>query len=146
MAELTEKQARFVEEYLVDFNASRAARDAGYSKKGAPRYAVDLLKKPHIQKAIAAAVEARSERVRIDADYVLTTIRDTVERCRQAEAVVDDEGQETGEYRFDSRGVLKGCELLGKHLRLFVERVEVDAGEELIAAIMAGRERAKRRR
>lgn len=49
MAELSEKQKRFCEEYLVDYNATQAAIRAQYSKKTAGSQGHDLLKKPEIQ-------------------------------------------------------------------------------------------------
>ena len=49
---LTPKQERFVQEYCISFNASEAARKAGYSLKSAHRFCLELLTKPHIQDAI----------------------------------------------------------------------------------------------
>jgi phage terminase small subunit len=49
---LTDKQALFAREYLVDLNASAAARRAGYSHKSAGRFSQELLTKPHIQAEI----------------------------------------------------------------------------------------------
>lgn len=71
---LTPKQQRFVDEYLVDLNASAAARRAGYSVRTANRIATENLSKPVIAAAIAAAKAQRSERTRIDADWVLRTL------------------------------------------------------------------------
>jgi phage terminase small subunit len=51
---LTAKQLRFIDEYLIDFNATQAADRAGYSKKTAGSQGFDLLKKPEIQEAIKA--------------------------------------------------------------------------------------------
>lgn len=68
---LTAKQARFVEEYLVDLNASAAARRAGYSARTAEWQGPQLLGKPHVAAAVAAAVQARSARTQITADDVL---------------------------------------------------------------------------
>ncbi|RFC65006.1 terminase small subunit [Fulvimarina endophytica] len=68
---LTPKQARFVEEYLVDLNATQASIRAGYSDKTAYSIGHELLGKPEIQAAIAAAQTARSERTEITADMVL---------------------------------------------------------------------------
>lgn len=50
---LTAKQKRFIELYLVDLNATKAAEDAGYSKKNASHIGWDLLQKPHVIAAIA---------------------------------------------------------------------------------------------
>lgn len=49
MADLTGKQKRFCEEYIFDFNASRAAREAGYSEDTAGQIGFENLKKPEIQ-------------------------------------------------------------------------------------------------
>lgn len=68
---LTAKQQRFVEEYLVDLNATQAAIRAGYSQDTAYSIGHENLNKPEIGEAIAAAQQARSERTQIDADWVL---------------------------------------------------------------------------
>ena len=71
MANLTPKQQRFVEEYLIDLNATQAAIRAGYSEKTANEIGAENLAKPSIAKAIQDAIKERSERVQIDADYIL---------------------------------------------------------------------------
>mgnify|MGYP000887682201 CR=1 FL=1 len=71
MANLTPKQARFVEEYLVDLNATQAAIRAGYSKKTAGQVSFNLLKKTEIQTAISEAQALRSKRTEITQDRVL---------------------------------------------------------------------------
>ena len=68
---LTAKQQAFVEQYLVSLNASDAALRAGYSKKTAPYIGAENLKKPLIKAAITEAKRNRSERVQVNADYVL---------------------------------------------------------------------------
>lgn len=122
---LTPKQQAFVDEYLIDFNATRAALTAGYSQKTAAKIGSENLIKPEIQKAISLAQQKRSERTEITQDYVLSTIQQTIERCKQAEPVFNKDGEETGEYKFDSNAVLKGCDLLGKHLGMFKDKVEL---------------------
>jgi phage terminase small subunit len=69
--ELTPKQQRFVEEYMVDMNASDAARRAGYSQRTAARIGFENLQKVQIAAAIDAARIDRSKRVGIEADEVL---------------------------------------------------------------------------
>ncbi|WP_033134156.1 MULTISPECIES: terminase small subunit [unclassified Acinetobacter] len=71
MANLTPKQQRFVEEYLIDLNATQAAIRAGYSENTAKEIGSENLTKPNIAKAIAEAQAKREERTKIDADYVL---------------------------------------------------------------------------
>lgn len=134
MAGLTAKQELFVQEYLIDLNATQAAIRAGYSEKTAGQQGFELLKKPEIQSGINAAQQARVERTQITADYVLTTIHETVERCKQARPVLDRRGEpvmvetEGGQlapaYTFEPQAVLKGAELLGKHLKMFTDKVE----------------------
>jgi phage terminase small subunit len=68
---LTDKQKRFVEEYLVDLNATQAAIRAGYSEQTAHVQGPRLLENVRVQEAIAAAQEARSARVEITQDMVL---------------------------------------------------------------------------
>ena len=71
MANLTPKQQRFVEEYLIDLNATQAAIRAGYSEKTAYSVGHENLKKPEIQKAIQEAQNKLSERTEITQDMVL---------------------------------------------------------------------------
>lgn len=68
---LTEKQKRFVQEYLVDLNATAAARRAGYSEKTADRIGPELLGKTCVSDAIKKAMEKRSARTEITQDRVL---------------------------------------------------------------------------
>lgn len=68
---LTERQARFVAEYLVDLNATEAAKRAGYSEKTAYSIGFENLRKPEIQGAIQAAMAQREKRTAITQDRVL---------------------------------------------------------------------------
>ncbi|MBB4834989.1 terminase small subunit [Acinetobacter schindleri] len=71
MANLTPKQQRFVEEYLIDLNATQAAIRAGYSEKTAKVIAAQNLSKLNVQEAIEEAQSKRTEQTQIDAAYVL---------------------------------------------------------------------------
>ena len=68
---LTVKQERFVEEYLVDLNATQAAIRAGYSSKTAYAIGQQNMKKLEIQTAIQEAMDKRSKRVEVTQDRVL---------------------------------------------------------------------------
>lgn len=74
MSDLTAKQARFVEEYLVDLNATQAAIRSGYAEKSASVEGARLLANAKVGEAVAAGLKARSERTKIDADWVLTRL------------------------------------------------------------------------
>lgn len=71
MAKLTPKQQRFVDEYLIDLNATQAAIRAGYSPKTARQIGEQNLSKLDIQQAIEQAKAERSERTKITQDEVL---------------------------------------------------------------------------
>lgn len=71
MADLTPKQARFVEEYLIDLNATQAAIRAGYSAATAEQIGYQLLQKTLVSAAVARAKAERSARIGLHADRVL---------------------------------------------------------------------------
>lgn len=130
-SKLTDKQKLFVLEYLVDLNASKAAVRAGYSEKTSRVIASELMDKPAVREAIQFHMDKRAKRTEIDADYVLSTIKKTIDRCAQEEPVMEwdpiaKKMVHTGEYKFDASNVLKGSELLGRHLKLFTDTVKVD--------------------
>lgn len=77
---LTPKQERFVAEYLKDGNATRAAIAAGYSEKTARSTGAENLTKPDIAAAIAKAQSERTERTKIDIDYVIQRLAVEAER------------------------------------------------------------------
>jgi len=132
---LTQKQQMFVKEYLIDLNATQAAIRAGYSEKTSYSIGDENLKKPEIAAAIQEAMDKRAKKVEVNAEYVLTTIVETIERCKQEiEPIYEGIGENrmfTGEFKFDSGAVLKGAELLGKHLKLFTDKTEVEGSFNL---------------
>ncbi|KCB33767.1 terminase small subunit [Bordetella hinzii CA90 BAL1384] len=101
---LTPKQARFVEEFLVDLNATQAAIRAGYSEKTAYSIGNENLSKPEIAEAIQAAQAERAKRTEITQDMVLrelakigfSDIRKIV-RWGKTELRVTDAGDDEGE-------------------------------------------------
>jgi len=74
MPKLTAKQKAFVEEYIITLNATQSAIKAGYSRKTANVVGNQNLLKPSINAAIQRALTRRSERTKVDADYVLTRL------------------------------------------------------------------------
>ena len=150
MGALTEKQLRFVEEYVIDFNAARAARDAGYAKNSAKVQASQLLDNELIQQEIKKRTEARAEKSEIKAldvlaDLVKIAKTDVTQAfgpvgIKRFEDIPEDVRFAIQSVRFDQDGIpvdikfnpkLKALELIGKHLGMFVEKHEVEVGETL---------------
>ena len=132
MPKLTDKQAAFVREYLVDLNATQAAIRAGYSERTAYSVGQRLLKKVEIQRAVAAAQAKRARRVEVTQDYVLSNLVEVVERTMQRAPVLDRKGEQIKDSKgrnvwcFDAKAANKALELLGKHLGLFSDRVQTE--------------------
>jgi phage terminase small subunit len=127
MQDLTVKQEAFVREYLVDMNATNAAIRAGYSAKGAAEAGSRLLRDVRISEQVDAEKKKRSERTKIDADYVLKSAQEVYNRCMQKTPVYDKTGRETGEYKFEASAANKALEIMGKHVdvKAFIDRKEV---------------------
>ncbi|HFT0748672.1 TPA: terminase small subunit [Pseudomonas aeruginosa] len=73
---LTKKQRLFVDEYLMDLNATQAAIRAGYSTRRATEIGYQLLQRPEVAQAIQAAMAERSKRTEVEADYVIRRLRE----------------------------------------------------------------------
>ena len=68
---LTAKQQRFVDEYLIDLNATQAAIRVGYSKKTADQQASRLLTNVKVREYLAQRQADRANRTEITQDKVL---------------------------------------------------------------------------
>ncbi|MEN6334573.1 MAG: terminase small subunit [Phycisphaerales bacterium] len=108
---------RFVEEYLLDLNATQAAMRAGYSAKTANEQGARLLANVSVATAIQVAQQKRAKRKQRDADWVI----DRLERQSDAAEAAEDFGP-----------AIRATELIGKHLGMFVDRTlssEVEDGD-----------------
>jgi phage terminase small subunit len=156
---LTAKQQAFVNEYIIDLNATQSAIRAGYSQDTAQVIGSENLAKPLVAEAIQAALDLRSERTRITADRVLvevaklgfsniknlfteggqlrnlSTLSDEVAASIQSVEVVTKrvEGSEDHEVEYVHKIKMAdkkaSLELLGKHLKLFADRTEVTGAD-----------------
>lgn len=151
---MTKKQKRFIEEYLIDLNATQAAIRAGYKPDSAGATGSENLKKPEIRAAIDRAMAERSKRTGINQDRILlelakmafvkmTDVADP-ETGKIKENASDDDlsciqsvkvkpgqyGVEREVKLCDKRAAL---ELLGKHLGVFKDNlnVTVETSEKL---------------
>ncbi len=155
MKPLTPKQERFVQEYLLDLNATQAAIRAGYSEKTALQSGPRLLGNVGVKNAIDEALSRRAQRVEVRADDILRElmrialadislafgedgqllkIKEMPEEIRRAVAGVETEElwEGSGDSRMRIGDTVKvkfwnkpqALELLGKHLKLFTDKVE----------------------
>lgn len=145
---LSPKQALFVQEYLKDLNGTQAAIRAGYSPASAASQASELLKVPKIAAALKAAQDARSERTEVTADRVLRelariafsdpakayaedgrllSVREMPEEARACLAGYDVEegGDSLLTRKVKGWNKVDALKLLGQHLGMFKEKVEV---------------------
>ena len=99
MSDLTPKQRRFVDEYMIDLNATQAAIRAGYSERSAASQGERLLRNDEIAAAVAEAQKDRAERTEVTQDRVLAMLEET-----------RDAAHEVGQHSAATRA----AELLGK--------------------------------
>lgn len=129
---LMPRQAAFVREYLISRNGAAAAIAAGYSSKGASVRAVQLLANGKVKAALDRHIKAAEAKTETEAEWVLRSLKTVAERCMQAEPVmimrdgVLVQKTQDGEplFQFNPNGANKALELIGKHNRLFVDRIE----------------------
>lgn len=159
MAKLTAKQKRFCDEYLIDLNATQAAIRAGYSPKTACEQASRLLANVKVQDEIAIEMAERSKRTGINQDRVLMEIAkmafvniddvidlDTakVKRTATKEDLACIQSVKIKPTEFGTEREIKLCdkksnlELLGKHLGMFKDKVELEADMDLTINIDYG--------
>jgi len=130
MGKLNDKTELFCHEYLVDYNATQAAKRAGYSDKTAYSQANRLLKNVEVLSRVRELQTEKTKRLAISQDWVVHHLVDVIEKCTKPVPVLqwdyDDRIMKpTGEYAFDSKGATKAMELLGKHLGMYVDKVEL---------------------
>ena len=135
---LNPKQQRFVEEYLIDLNATQAAIRAGYSPKTATAIASENLAKPNISAAIACAMAERSKRTGITQDRVLE------ELAKVAFIKLTDIVDDTGKIKADATDEDRACIESIKYKRTdtdtgYSEEREVKASHKLKALELIGR-------
>lgn len=169
---LTPKQQMFCDEYLIDLNATQAAIRAGYSNKTAKEIGCNLLTKVNIRAYIDQKMAERSRRCGITADRVLNELA-KIGFCNAADlinfnqATVKEEADNYDTAAIQSVKVktmssengdmierevklydkTKSLELIGKHLGMFKDKVEVDVSEtpksEMAELLSQRRERTK---
>lgn len=148
--QLSEQRQRFVDEYLIDLNGTQAAIRAGYSVKTAQEQASRLLSNVMVQQVIAKRMAERSKRTGINQDRVvlelakiafvkMTDIVDDhgiikgtatdddlacIESIKYKESDNEFGGSVEREVKIGSK--LKALELLGKHLGMWNDKVDLN--------------------
>ena len=119
MAKLTAKQAAFIDEYLIDLNATQAAIRAGYSEKRASEIGYQLLRKTTVSGVIAERMKEREKKAIITAEEIINGLK---------AIAVDAETRNSDK--------IKAFELLGKHMALFTDKVQHEGKQELEVVVM----------
>lgn len=153
---LTKKQQLFVDEYLIDLNATQAAIRAGYSVESARDIGCENLTKPNIQQAIAKEMAERSKRTGVNQDRVVLELA-KIAFVKMTD-IVDDEGRirsdatdddlaciesvkfkesysDTGsmtEREVKIASKMKALELLGKHLGMWNDKIDVNVAVPIV--------------
>ncbi len=147
---LTDKQKKFVEEYLIDLNATQSAIRAGYSPKTANEQGARLLANVSIQEAISKAMAERSRRTGINQDRIVqelariafVKITDVVDpdgeintnasdddlACIESYKVEDSDSVNGSSSKREVKlaSKIKALELLGKHVGMWNDKIQVD--------------------
>jgi phage terminase small subunit len=113
MARKNDKREAFIREYIKDSNGTQAAIRAGYSRRTANEQAAELLAIPSIREAVDKLKAKATEKAIVDAAYVLKGLKELYELCANSKS-----------DKFDPSSANRSLELLGKHLKLFTEKVE----------------------
>jgi len=97
---LTEMQQRFINHYMASYprNATKSAAAAGY--KNAANAGCELLKMDWVKEKIAKEMLLSSKRTEITVDTIKKKLVELIDGCMQKVPVLDDEGNETGFYKF----------------------------------------------
>ena len=108
---MTPKQQQFILEYLIDRNATQAAIRAGYSKNSAKQIGAENLTKHVILTEIIKAIEERSEKTKVDAEWILTELQSVYDEARADH---------------DKPSALRALDLAGKHVDVQAYKDKVD--------------------
>lgn len=156
MVKLTAKQEMFCKEYLVDLNATQAAIRAGYSEKTAYAIGHENLSKPDIQENLSKLVKTRMDKFEINADKVLNeisniafsdltdivglsngviSVKDFNELTKEQRACISSAEQDKdGMIKIKLYDKLSALEKLGKHLKLFTDKIQLEGDINIIYA------------
>jgi len=112
----------FCKEYLIDLNAKQAAIRAGYSYKTADVIGCENLIKPNVRYEIDRLQHIRAKKVELTAENILNDILNTRQSCKDNMIILTEFGNKIDSAAINGRN--RANELLGKHLKLFTDKIE----------------------
>ncbi|WP_279126633.1 terminase small subunit [Lactobacillus taiwanensis] len=124
ITKLTQKQRRFIDEYIISGNATQAAIKAGYSKKTAAVTATENLRKPNIK----AEIEKRNAEIQSEKTADMTEVMEyltSVMRGEQTESVATSKGVFPG-VEVSAKDRIKAAELIGKRNGAWTDKKEIN--------------------
>lgn len=118
---LGEKQKRFVREWLIDMNGTRAAIRAGYSEKSAANTASRLMKDPDVQAYRNELLKAKFDELGITRHSLAVEVYEMMQKCKGGTPhMVWNSDTKTyepdGTWEQNEKGLYKGAELLSRLL------------------------------
>jgi phage terminase small subunit len=121
------KHEQFAHGVAKGLSATQAYLDAGFAENGARANAARLIAKDNVSariEEIKANIEKVAEaKVGVSKAWVLEKLQQNLERALQEIAVLDREGNPTGEYKYEGNVANKALELIGKELGMFKDRI-----------------------
>ena len=147
---MTDRQRKFVKEYLVDLNATQAAIRAHYSTATAGSVGCELLKNPNVRAHIDKEIAIQSRRTGVTADRVIrelakvafanskdfinfntATVKDTAsdEDTAAIMSVRTKTTKDGIEHEIRMHDKLKALEDLGRHLGMFTDNFNIKSNE-----------------
>jgi phage terminase small subunit len=120
---LNPKQHAFVDQYMVDLNATQAAIRAGYSAKTAYAQGHRLLKHVEVAAAVTARRKELADKMKLDREWCLRALKNNHDRAMQAEPVLDSDGCPTGIFKYEGAVANKSIELIGKFTGELADKV-----------------------
>jgi phage terminase small subunit len=133
---LTQKQLAFVNAYMELKNQTQAAIKVGFSKKGAGVAGTRMLKNANVKELIRLRQIEIDGTAVVTAAWVLEKLKRVADVCGRVDMV---DGKEKVN---DARGATHALELLGKHLKLFTDRIEITDADKLINLMAEARKSA----
>lgn len=116
---ISERKKNFAREYVKDFHGEKAAIRAGYAPNSAKSQASRLLTDDNLRAYLVTLKEEKAKMQQIDAAFVLERFMQIADRCMTVVPVLDEDGNETGEYKFEAQAANKALENIGKHIGFY---------------------------